>query len=255
MLQRRGGGGRRGIQIHKHLRGVCGILRARSTEERDSGPSYQPQESTEGQWHNVPRGASDGGRGWGSDAVRLRLTFESKAPAKNKNNCRSTPTARSPSSVPARKTRWRQDCPMRPAHLFPPILSPSQVISHIPSRHHAPAWRRQPTDEPWRTISPGRAECRHGGVTALPLARCHGPSHRARALLYPSGRTAAVEICKRLAAGDGALGLHPHPVNRSRGGIARPTGNRRLDRSAILSRRPPARFFASVGDCAVQPLV
>ena len=112
-----------------------------------------------------------------------------------------------------------------------------------------------------RAISPGRAECRHGGVTVLSLARCHDPSHRARALLHSPGRTAAVEICKRpgrpVGAGDGALGRPPHPVGLGAilSGVAKPTGNRRLDQSAILSRRPPARFFASVRDCAAQPLV
>jgi len=60
MLQRHGGGGRRGIQIHKHLRAPVPFF-GRSTEQGDSGPSYQPQESTEGQWHDVPRWVGEGG--------------------------------------------------------------------------------------------------------------------------------------------------------------------------------------------------
>lgn len=78
-----------------------------------------------------------------------------------------------------------------------------------------------PADEPWRTISP-RGRALRMPATVLSLARCHGPSHRARAALtppYPSGRTAAVE---GLVWPAGAGETEPSAViRRSRGSIYR----------------------------------
>lgn len=93
-------------------------------------------------------------------------------------------------------------------------LSPSQITSHISSTPVTTSPSiAPPADEPWRTISP-RGRALRMPATVLSLARCHGPSHRARAALtppYPSGRTAAVEGSGLAGWGgrDGALGRHP----------------------------------------------
>ncbi|KAK1831247.1 hypothetical protein QBC39DRAFT_96515 [Podospora conica] len=132
-----------------------------------------------------PRWASS--RSWarvgGSDAVRIRLTFESKAPAKNKkgkNNCRITPLP-SPNLPPtallaSHNTGVDKILPdFHAASLSRFSESPLPITSHFshpppPSRPKWPPSLASPTDEPRRTISLGRR--RHHG--SAPLARCHG---------------------------------------------------------------------------------
>lgn len=111
-----------------------------------------------------------------------------------------------------------------------------------------------PADEPWRTISP-RGRALRMPATVLSLARCHGPSHRARAALTPpylSGRTAAVE---GLVWPAGAGETEPSAViRRSRGSMYRRTDGepQTFVPSAMVSNpvEAPARFFAGIVDGA-----
>lgn len=126
-------------------------------------------------------------------------------------------------------------------------LSPSQIISHIPS---APVTTSPsmapPTDEPWRTISP-RGRALRMPATVLSLARCHGPSHRARAALtppYPSGCTAAVE---GLVWPAGAGETEPSAViRRSRGSIYRKDRRGTADLCAVGDGKQSCRGACKV---------
>lgn len=127
-------------------------------------------------------GAGRGG-GWGSDAVRIRLTFEQGTGdrPKNKKQLPHTSTTARPGGQLTRHgggDKTFQVPNQNAPNLSLPIHHSSSLTSRASRHHMPPAWRRQPTSRGAQSRPRGRRRAECPPATVLPIGEVLRPPRR-----------------------------------------------------------------------------